>query len=121
MTHATGSTWLYGILALVGAALFFGAGLWIGLRYDHRGHADEAAVPALSDYERATEAYVSRHYAEAIELARRSTDPRRQRIIGAASCFLGDARTAREAATQLDAPGRQFLGYVCSRNHITIR
>lgn len=69
-------------------------------------------------------AYVNGDYAEAIDLAELCTDVapvRSMRIIGAASCVLHDLECLRTAYRHLDAPGRQYLVYVCQRNGVTFR
>ena len=42
------------------------------------------------------------------------------RIIGASECSLKTSAAALEAANHLEASGRQFLKYVCSRNNVTL-
>jgi hypothetical protein len=61
-------------------------------------------------------------YANAIELAKKisKSTPKAWRIIGASSCFLKDRNGAVTAYNKLDAQGRQFLKYVCSRNAIIV-
>src|SRR5947199_104864 len=71
----------------------------------------------------AQDAYVHGQYANAIELARKaakSSPSKAWRIMGASSCFLKDRNGAMTAWNKLDAQGRQFLKYVCSRNAITV-
>lgn len=71
----------------------------------------------------AQDAYVHGQYANAIEIARkaqRAAPSKAWRIIGASSCFLKDKNGAVQAWNKLDAQGRQFLKYVCSRNSITV-
>jgi pSer/pThr/pTyr-binding forkhead associated (FHA) protein len=79
-----------------------------------------AAEKALSD---AQEAYVHGQYATAIDLAKKGTKSQPSkawRIIGASYCFLKDRGGAVSAFGKLDAQGKQFLKYVCSRNAITV-
>lgn len=69
-------------------------------------------------------AYVNGDYAEAIDLAELCAEVapiRAMRIIGAASCIVQDLECLRTAYRNLDAPGRQYLVYVCQRNGITFR
>jgi pSer/pThr/pTyr-binding forkhead associated (FHA) protein len=71
----------------------------------------------------AQDAYVHGQYANAIELARKAakaSPSKAWRIMGASSCFLKDRNGAMTAWNKLDAQGRQFLKYVCSRNAITV-
>lgn len=73
--------------------------------------------------DRAQEAYVAGRYDEAIERATvaRAADPLRAwRIIGAASCFRGDAAGAAAARDALDDKGRRFVEYVCANNKVTL-
>ncbi len=69
-------------------------------------------------------AYVHGDYAKAMALAQRASKDspiRAQRIIGSAACSLGDAEQATQAYRQLDAPGRQYVTYVCQRSGLAIR
>ena len=71
----------------------------------------------------AQDAYVHGQYQNAIELAKKAVKAqpgRAWRIIGASSCFLKDRGGAVNAFGKLDAQGRNFLKYVCSRQAITI-
>ena len=73
--------------------------------------------------DRAQEAYIAGRYAEAIEratAARAADPPRAWRIIGAASCFRGDAAGAAAARDALDDKGRRFVEYVCANNKVTL-
>jgi hypothetical protein len=71
--------------------------------------------------------FVARDYATARTEAQRFTDAsdasvrqRALRIVGAASCFLGDAAGARKAADGLDAGGRVFVRYVCGQSGLEL-
>ncbi|HZS35850.1 MAG TPA: hypothetical protein VFF06_03440 [Polyangia bacterium] len=69
----------------------------------------------------AQDAYVHGEYKKAIDLARSGIDHapgRAWRVIGASHCFLKDTSEAREAWSHLDAQGKQFLKYVCSRSGV---
>ena len=46
--------------------------------------------------------------------------PRAWRIIGAASCFAGDAAGATAALDALDDKGRRFVAYVCANNKVAL-
>jgi len=73
--------------------------------------------------QRAQDAYVHGEYDDAIELAKqaRAQDPAKSaRIMGASSCFKGDAAGATEAWQALDNRGRKFLEYVCKRHDVTL-
>ena len=89
--------------------------------------AEKAAAPPApaepNTYEEAQDAYVHGHYKEAIAKARTitPTEPKAWRIVGASACFLSDKEVAKEALSHLDAPGKQFLTYVCSRNKIALQ
>lgn len=75
-------------------------------------------------YQRAQDAYVHGQYQDAIDLSEHLIDSqpgRAWRIIGASSCFLRDKAAAMKAWRHMDATGKQFLGYVCSRNDITLK
>jgi hypothetical protein len=138
MTHPIGTArFMYGILGVAAGTMLFGAGIWAGRVLERRAAPPPAAVAADedcdcdcdsdtdfydegNDYEHAQDAYVHGRYREAIAYAARSSDQRSLRIIGAASCFLHDAKSARNVVSHLDPQGRQFLKYVCSRNGITL-
>ena len=69
--------------------------------------------------------YVNGDYEQAISVAKSverkgRPDIRAQRIIGSAACSLKNTKLADEAYRRLDAPGRQYLVYVCQRNGISI-
>ena len=71
----------------------------------------------------AQDAYVHGQYASAIESAKKAmkAQPAKAwRLIGASYCFLKDRGGAVSAFGKLDAQGKQFLKYVCSRNAITV-
>jgi hypothetical protein len=71
----------------------------------------------------AQDEYVHGRYRRAIDLARHAAPQVPQkawRVIGAAQCFLKDRPGVVEAVSHLDAQGKQFLKYVCSRNDIRI-
>ncbi len=71
----------------------------------------------------AQDAYVHGQYAMAIDLAKKamkSQPAKAWRLIGASYCFLKDRAGAVSAFGKLDAQGKQFLKYVCSRNTITV-
>jgi hypothetical protein len=75
-------------------------------------------------YQRAQDAYVHGKYQDAIDLSEHLVDAqpgRAYRIIGASACFLRDKAAALKAWRHLDGTGKQFLGYVCSRNDITLK
>ena len=75
--------------------------------------------------EAATSAYKESRYLDTVDLAHRSlalegADPRAFRLLGAASCFLGDRVGAREAwypSTKMD---RKLLEYICGRNGLPV-
>ena len=84
---------------------------------------DDEPPPKGNELERAKDAYVRGRYAEAVELSRRGIaqdGEKAWRVLGAASCFLGDANGATGAWNHLDPTGKKFLEYVCQRNHVTI-
>lgn len=87
-------------------------------------HAPAAkAPPPSAAIARAEQAYIKGRYAEAIEratAARADDPPRAWRIIGAASCFRGDAAGAAAARDALDGPARRFVEYVCSVNNVVL-
>jgi tetratricopeptide (TPR) repeat protein len=71
----------------------------------------------------ARDAYVHGQYANAIEIAKKAAKAQPTqawRLIGASSCFLKDRGGAVQAWNKLDAQGRNFLKYVCSRNAIAV-
>ena len=117
------------VLAVVLCSVGTGGGS--GARGDHaaldgeavgrdQAHPSRAASEIL---QAAQEAYIAGRYADAIALAKQvqSADPQRAgRIIGASSCFLGDAPAATAAWRTLNASGKQFVAYVCARNHVAI-
>jgi len=93
---------------------------------------DEAAAspaPALEGaaldkkFAEAQDAYVHGQYAEAVKLASAlpPTFTKRERLIGASSCFLKDRARALEAFGKLDPQGQQFLKYVCSRSGVPLQ
>lgn len=66
--------------------------------------------------------FVNGNYAQAISQARQMTKAspvRAWRIIGGAACHLRDVKLANEAYRHLDAPGRQYMVYVCQREGMT--
>ena len=67
--------------------------------------------------------FVNAHYADSIAKARtcvKEQPGRAWRLIGASACMLKDRATAVDAYGKLDAQGRNFLKYVCSRSNITL-
>jgi RNA polymerase sigma-70 factor (ECF subfamily) len=73
--------------------------------------------------QRAQDAYIHGEYDDAIGLAKqaREQEPAKAaRIMGASSCFKGDAAGATEAWQALDDRGRKFIEYVCKRNDVTL-
>jgi hypothetical protein len=67
--------------------------------------------------------YVNGDYAQAISVAKSvesKSRVRAARIIGSAACNLRDTKLADEAYRKLDAPGRQYMVYVCQRQGVTI-
>jgi pSer/pThr/pTyr-binding forkhead associated (FHA) protein len=95
------------------------------------GDKDKDKTPVKADVSPAdadaalTEAqtnFVNGNYAQAISQARQMTKAspvRAWRIIGGAACHLRDVRLANEAYRHLDAPGRQYMVYVCQREGMT--
>ena len=84
------------------------------------GPNNAVAEKALQE---AQDAYVHGQYASAIESAKKAmkAQPAKAwRLIGASYCFLKDRGGAVSAYGKLDAQGKQFLKYVCSRNAITV-
>lgn len=90
---------------------------------------DEAPIPTAdqdvdSVLSEAQTAFVNGDYRRAIELAQ-SVDKgggsgvRSARIQGAAACHLQDMKLLNRVYRRLDAPGRQYLVYVCQRQGIT--
>lgn len=77
--------------------------------------------------EEAQTLYVNGEFAAAIRVARGLTtrpDPgvsptRVWRLLGAASCHLGDLGLLNEAYRRVDPVSRQYLQYVCERVHVT--
>lgn len=66
--------------------------------------------------------YVNGYYASAIKCARsvqRESPVRAWRIIGGAACHLQDVKMVNKAFRHLDAPGRQYMIYVCQREGIS--
>ncbi len=69
--------------------------------------------------------YVNGDYEQAIAVAK-SVDRRGRpsvraaRIIGSAACNLHNTKLADEAYRHLDAPGRQYMVYVCQRSGVTV-
>ena len=96
-----------------------------------RGRLEAATTPAeqvrptAEDVlEAAQDEYVAGHYAAAITQARTqlSAEPDKAwRLIGASSCFLKDRKAATNAFSHLDAEGKQFVVYVCSRNGVQLK
>lgn len=68
--------------------------------------------------------YVNGDYAQAISVAktveRKGHSVRASRIIGSAACNLRNTKLADEAYRNLDAPGRQYMVYVCQRSGVAI-
>jgi len=65
--------------------------------------------------------YVNGNYSKAIEMAKsvqKGSPVRAWRIIGSAACNIKDLKLVNDAYRRLDAPGRQYLVYVCQRNGI---
>lgn len=68
--------------------------------------------------------YVNGDYATSIAVAKRFTKQspvRAWRIIGGAACHCKDLKLINEAYRHIDAPGRQYLVYVCQREGIVNR
>lgn len=66
--------------------------------------------------------YVNNYYDCAAQLAEKAVaqNPvRAYRIIGAAACHNQDTKTVKKAYAHLDAPGRQYLVYVCARSGVS--
>ena len=84
---------------------------------------DYSDVDATLSY--AQTLFVNGEYEKAIVVAKR-VDTRGQpsvrsaRIQGAAACQLRNVQLADQAYRRLDAPGRQYLVYVCQRNGLSI-
>ena len=81
---------------------------------------DAVAEKALQE---AQDSYVHGQYASAIESAKKamkSQPAKAWRLIGASYCFLKDRNGAVTAFGKLDAQGKQFLKWVCTRNAITV-
>lgn len=65
--------------------------------------------------------YVNGNYQKAIDMAKsvqKGSPVRAWRIIGSAACNIKDLKLVNDAYRRLDAPGRQYLVYVCQRNGI---
>lgn len=65
--------------------------------------------------------YVSGNYLKAIDMAKsvqKGSPVRAWRIIGSAACNTKNLKLANDAFRRLDAPGRQYIVYVCQRNGI---
>jgi pSer/pThr/pTyr-binding forkhead associated (FHA) protein len=80
-------------------------------------------VVAEKQLQEAQDAYVHGQYTKAIDDAKsavKAQPSKAWRIIGASQCFLKNRDGATQAWNKLDAQGRQFLKYVCSRNAITV-
>jgi RNA polymerase sigma-70 factor (ECF subfamily) len=87
--------------------------------------SDDPSAGAEGDnlLQRAQDAYIHGEFDDAIELAKqaRAQDPAKAaRIMGASSCFKGDAAGATDAWHALDDHGRKFIEYVCKRNDVTL-
>ena len=68
-------------------------------------------------------AYVNGDYKESIRIAmdvQASSPVRAWRIMGSAACHTGDQMLVDRAYRRLDAPGRQYLVYVCQRSGMTV-
>jgi RNA polymerase sigma factor (sigma-70 family) len=83
------------------------------------------AASGKNELKAAQEAYLAGRYPEAIghaQAALADGEPALPawRVIGASSCFLGDAAGAVEARDHLDPPGQKFVTYVCGRNDVTL-
>lgn len=68
--------------------------------------------------------FVNGDYATSISVAKRFTRQspvRAWRIIGAAACHCKDLKLINEAFRRIDAPGRQYLVYVCQREGVVNR
>ena len=75
--------------------------------------------------EEATKEYVSGNYIKASDLAKKaigggSGSSKAWRLFGASGCYLNNADDARKSWNHLNNADRQFLRYVCDRNHIKI-
>ncbi len=86
-------------------------------------------LPDLSDDDSilsyAQTLYVNGEYEKAITVAKRvdgkgQPSVRSARIQGAAACSLRNPQLAEQAFRRLDAPGRQYLVYVCQRSGLSI-
>lgn len=67
--------------------------------------------------------YVNGNYKRSMALARsvmHESPTRAYRIIGSAGCNIGDLKAVNMAYRHVDAPGRQYLVYVCQRQGITL-
>lgn len=68
--------------------------------------------------------FVNGDYATSIAVAKRFTRQspvRAWRIIGSAACHCKDLKLINEAYRHIDAPGRQYLVYVCQREGVVNR
>lgn len=68
-------------------------------------------------------AYVHNDYDCASKLAEKAVTKnpvRAYRIIGATACRNQDIATVKKAFAHLDAPGRQYLVYVCARSGVSL-
>ncbi|MFO0573131.1 MAG: FHA domain-containing protein [Polyangia bacterium] len=84
--------------------------------------ADVSAADADAALTEAQTNFVNGNYQQAISQARQMTKAspvRAWRIIGGAACHLRDVKLANEAYRHLDAPGRQYMVYVCQREGMT--
>lgn len=82
------------------------------------------AADADSGLSEAQTHYVNGDYATSIAIAKRFTRQspvRAWRIIGGAACHCKDLKLINEAYRRIDAPGRQYLVYVCQREGIVNR
>ena len=90
-----------------------------------------AAEPAASSLDvdvdaRLSEAqteYINGNYQKAVDLAlavQKASPVRAWRIIGSAACNMKDLKRVNDAYRRLDAPGRQYLVYVCQRNQLVL-
>jgi hypothetical protein len=80
-------------------------------------------LAAGSALEPARDAFIKGKFQQAIQLAEphvKDEPDQAWRLIGGSSCFLKDKADAMKAWNNLDAKGRSFLKYVCSRNGIEL-
>ena len=83
--------------------------------------AAENSADVDSKLSEAQTEYVNGNYQKAIEMAKsvqKGSPVRAWRIIGSAACNIKDLKLVNDAYRRLDAPGRQYLVYVCQRNGI---